>query len=532
MAVRPTAAPTHRAWARPQGLRTAAVVVVLIAAWELLARTVFAGSYVLSSPSAIVEQFLDQRGLYLRNLAYTAGNAAWGFVWGNLAAVALAVISTLVAPVKRTISGISVTIFCLPLVALAPILRSVFGAGDTTAIALAALAVFFTTFVAARLGFDAAPGGALEVVRSYGRGPVIGFSVVRARASVPALFAGLQVAAPAAFLGALVGEFAGAERGFGILTIQALRTLEPDRVWTVAAISTVVSCGAYVVIGAIGRLLCPWAATVDVSTASMRRPRRRWPWRVVGVLVSVAAVLGLWVGFLRAFDVDPYFAKTPADVWSELVTGPDSATMRDVVLPALWSTLGTTAIGFVAGLAFAVALAVLFTLLPWLERGALPVAVALRAVPIIATVPVIILVVGRGVLTTVVIVAIMSFFPTLVNCTAAMRRTPTGILDVLRAYDATPLARTTVAYLPNAVPALLASARIAVPTSLLGATVAEWLATGNGIGNLMTVAANTARYDVLWVCVAVLTLAAVIGYAAVSAGEAAVLGRIAPERAP
>lgn len=523
------AVPLDRSRALPEWARTTIVVVGLIAVWELLARTVLAGSYAIAPPSAVVTTFLDERDLYLRNLRYTAANAAWGFVWGNLAAVALAVVSSLVGPLRRTISGVSVTVFCLPLVALAPILRSVFGPGDATPIALAALAVFFTTFVAARLGFDAAPAGPLQVVRSYGRGIVTAFATVRARASVPALFAGLQIAAPAAFLGSLVGELAGAERGFGILTIQALRTLEPDRVWTVATISTVVSVGAYVLIGAIGRLLCPWAPSVDVTAVSERGDRRRWR-SLAAALVPIVAVLVLWVAFLRVFDVDPYFAKTPSDVWTELVSGPEAATMRDLVLPALWTTLGTTALGFVAGLALAVALASLFTLVPWLERGVLPVAVALRAVPIIATTPVIIITLGRGVLATVVIVAIMSFFPTLVNCAAAMRRTPVGILDVLRAYDAPPVARTTVAYLPNALPALLASARIAVPTSLLGATVAEWLATGDGIGNLMTVAANTARYDVLWVCVTVLTVAAVVGYGIVSAVESAVLARLAPER--
>jgi ABC-type nitrate/sulfonate/bicarbonate transport system permease component len=138
---------------------------------------------------------------------------------------------------------------------------------------------------------------------------------------------------------------------------------------------------------------------------------------------------------------------------------------------------------------------------------------------------------GRGLLATVVIVAVMSFFPTLVNCAAAMRRTPAGILDVLASYDAGRLARARVAHVPTAVPALLASARIAVPTSLLAATVAEWLATGRGMGNVMIVASGTARYDTLWVCVALLTIAAMIGYAAVGRVEGAILRRIAPERA-
>ena len=199
-----------------------------------------------------------------------------------------------------------------------------------------------------------------------------------------------------------------------------------------------------------------------------------------------------------------------------------------MVFGALWTTLWTTSLGYVAGLIGALVTAVVFILVPWLERALMPIAVALRSIPIIVTTPLIILFVGRGVLTTTAIVAVMSFFPTLVNCYAAMRRTPEGILDVLKSYDAQPVANVRNAYLPSAVPALLASARIAVPTSLLGATVAEWLATGDGIGAVMVTAFTRNDYNVLWVSVAVLTIVAVIGYSLVAAFELRTLERMAP----
>ncbi|MEM9710920.1 MAG: ABC transporter permease subunit [Actinomycetota bacterium] len=514
----------------PDGVRSLIVVVVTVGVWEVVARTVFSGSFVLSPPSSVLGSIYDERSLYARNLRHTIANAGWGFLWGNLVAIALAAVATLVPAVRRTIGAISLTTFCLPLIALAPILRVVLGPGESTPIALAALSVFFTTFIAALLGLDSAPGGALEVVRSYGRGRYAAFVFVRLRASVPALFAGLQIAAPAAFLGALVGEFTGSSRGFGILTIQALRTLETDRVWAVAVLSTLVSSGAYLLVGFLGRKLCPWAAAVDVTAAPTDPPVRGAARRLAALAAPVAAVLVLWVAFLVVFDVNTFFAKTPVDVWSDVVTGPDAAEMRSTVLPPLWSTIWTTSLGFVAGITAAVASAAVFILAPWLERALMPVAVALRAIPIVATTPVIILALGRGVVATVAIVGVMSFFPTLVNCVAAMRRTPEGILDVLRSYDAPSVATVWIAHLPTAVPALLASARIAVPTSLLGATVAEWLATGKGMGNLMTVAANTARYDVLWVSVVLLTLVAAGGYLAVASFERQVLARMQPGR--
>lgn len=500
----------------------------VILVWELAARTVYAGTYRLSPPTAVVAEFFENQGLYMRNLWHSTRSAAWGFLWGNLAAIALAAATSLVPWLRRSIGAVCLTVFCLPFIALAPILRVITGPGDGTPIALSALAVFFTTYVATLLGFDSAPGSALDVVRSLGRGRFSGFRKVRVRASVPAMFAGLQIAAPAAFLGAVVGEFTGAHNGLGILTVRALGALETDRIWVIALLSTLVSSGGYMVIGALGRRLCPWAPALDLASAPAARHEPGLLNRAVALVAPIAAVFAFWLAFLWVFQLDSFFAKTPLDVWLELFTEPDAAETRSYVFGALGTTLWTTALGFVLGLAGAVAAAVAFVLAPWLERGLMPVAVALRSIPIIVTTPVIIVFVGRGLLTTTAVVAVMSFFPTLVNCFAAMRRTPDGILDVLRSYDARRGAQVRNAYLPAAVPALLASARIAVPTSLLGATVAEWLATGDGMGAVMILAYTQSNYSVLWVSVTVLTLVAVFAYWLVAALELRTLERMAP----
>ena len=513
----------------PPRVFSALVGIGVILLWELLARTVYAGSYRLSPPTAVVVEFFEFRGLYLRNLWHSTKTAAWGFLWGNLAAIALAAVASLVPLLRRSIGAIALTIFCLPFIAVAPILRLITGPGNGTPIALSALAVVFTTYVAALLGFDLAPGSALDVVRSYGRGRTVAFRSVRIRASVPAMFAGLQIAAPAAFLGAVVGEFTGAHKGLGILTVRALGALQTDRIWVIAVMSTIVATGGYMVIGALGRYLCPWSPALDLGAVPTPRQEPGLLNRLTGLLAPIFVVFVFWYAFLWVFQIKPFFAKTPVDVWAELFTNADAPETRSMVFGALWTTLWTTSLGYVAGLIGALVTAVVFILVPWLERALMPIAVALRSIPIIVTTPVIILFVGRGLLTTTAIVAVMSFFPTLVNCYAAMRRTPEGILDVLKSYDAQPVANVRNAYLPSAVPALLASARIAVPTSILGATVAEWLATGDGIGAVMVTAFTRNDYNVLWVSVAVLTIVAVIGYWLVAAFEVRTLERMAPE---
>jgi len=102
-----------------------------------------------------------------------------------------------------------------------------------------------------------------------------------------------------------------------------------------------------------------------------------------------------------------------------------------------------------------------------------------------------------------------------------------GVFD---SYSASAWQMLVHARIPSALPAFFASARIAVPAAVLAATVAEWLATGTGIGNLMALSASTSNYNMLWSAVLALTCLSVAGHALVSVVERAVIARYAPEQ--
>ena len=84
--------------------------------------------------------------------------------------------------------------------------------------------------------------------------------------------------------------------------------------------------------------------------------------------------------------------------------------------------------------------------------------------------------------------------------------------------------------LPYALPSLFASARIAAPLAIVGATLAEWLATGEGIGNQMVLALARSNYTDLWASVALLTACAVAVYGLAASLEGVVLRRFASAR--
>jgi ABC-type nitrate/sulfonate/bicarbonate transport system permease component len=129
-----------------------------------------------------------------------------------------------------------------------------------------------------------------------------------------------------------------------------------------------------------------------------------------------------------------------------------------------------------------------------------------------------------------VIVGIVTFFPTLVNLIIGMRSAPQLACDFVHAYGGSKLTALRKVRFQYALPAFFASARIAAPTAIGGATLAEWLATGKGAGNLMLVASSSSRFDTLWSAVALIVLVSVAVYGLVSLAESFVLGRYAPEQ--
>ena len=502
-------------------------LAIALLLWQSLAW--LSGRFIVASPAEVVGYFSDNWAMLIRAAWITTKAAAIGFVWGNLAAIALAVIVFILPRAERLLTGLALLGFCLPLVATGPILRVLFGPGEGPQITLAALAVYYTTYLALLVGLRAIPQSWSDLVRSYGRGRRAELIHIRAMASLPYLIAGLQIAAPAAFLGAMVGEFTGAERGMGVLTIRAMRALDVPATWSLAILASGIAMMAYWAFGALGRRLTYAAPEILLSAPGPQI--RASPWRGVGRLVLlVLVVLILWQGVMDAFDLNRFFAKRPGDVWDYLVTRPEAGANRAALLGAFGETLRLTAPGYLAGLIFGAGLAALLVVAPSLAVGVMPLAVALRSVPIVTTAPLIVLALGRGATGTITIVAVMIFFPTLVACLHGLRQTPGQVVDVFDSYKASRWRLLVSARIPAMWPAFFASARMAVPAALLAVTTTEWLATGRGIGNLMALTASTSNYNMLWSSIVVLAGAAGLAYAGVGYIERAVLQRYAAEQ--
>ncbi len=242
--------------------------------------------------------------------------------------------------------------------------------------------------------------------------------------------------------------------------------------------------------------------------------------------LTLAVMCGLWEGAIVAFNLSSFVAKGPVAVFDYLVTVPSAAADRSDLLSALWITLRDAAFGYVGGTVIAIAVAVAVVWRKDVAQTLMPVAIALRSVPLVAMVPILTLVLGQGLLSVVVIAGIVTFFPTLVNVAEGLRSAPATAFDLFAAYGATDFEILRKARLPYALPAIFASARIAAPGALLGAILAEWLSTGQGLGDLMVTSSSTANYSMLWSAVVTITAVSILIYNAVSAIERPVVARL------
>jgi ABC-type nitrate/sulfonate/bicarbonate transport system permease component len=271
---------------------------------------------------------------------------------------------------------------------------------------------------------------------------------------------------------------------------------------------------------------------MSTTTAATPTPALRWiigalrPF--VNVIVTMAAVVVLWIIFLQVYDLDPLVAKSPIDIYHYLFSGTDAGAHRSLVSSGLGRTLLDAGLGFIAGLIAAVVVAVVFVLLRSVEQALLPMAVVVRSVPLVALTPLITLIFGRGLMATTVISGLIVFFPALVTMTFGLRSASRQAADLCRAYGAGGWTIARKVMLPSAVPAFFASARVGVPGALIGAMLAEWLSTGQGLGYAMLKDSSTFDYDHLWASVAVLTAASALAYNIIAAIETIALARFAP----
>jgi len=207
----------------------------------------------------------------------------------------------------------------------------------------------------------------------------------------------------------------------------------------------------------------------------------------------------LWQVLVEVRHVPTYIVPAPLDVLKRLSSDFGFFAGHGIV------TLFEAMSGFVIGCLIALVAAVLMSHSRYLERSILPLAILVKLTPVIAVAPLFVIWFGFGVMPKILIAALITFFPTLINGVTGFRSVDQGSLDFLRSLRASQREIFLKLRFPSALPYLFAAFRVSVPLSVIGAVVGEWFSADRGLGSVIIVA--NSNLDTITLFGAVFTLA-------------------------
>ena len=251
---------------RPEIVLAPLLLVVVVLAWEYGVIWLDVPTYILPPPSRIafaMWQGLDagifDRGGYWLHAGVTVAEVLLGFFTGSGVGLVLGTVISQFRILEATLRVYLVAIQSLPKVALAPIIVMWFGFGLTSKVVIICLLTFFPLLITSMAGFKAVDAERLELMRALGARPWQIFWKVRFPSALPYIFAGLDMAAVLAVVGAVVGEFVGAQRGLGTLILSMNAQMDTAGTFSVFIILAIVGVVMYQAMRIIERRYLFWS---------------------------------------------------------------------------------------------------------------------------------------------------------------------------------------------------------------------------------------------------------------------------------
>jgi NitT/TauT family transport system permease protein len=207
--------------------------------WELIGR---AGSFGRAWPplTEVIDTWFDHRSSLIRALVITAKEAAIGWAVGVVIAFLSGMLVVFIKRARPGVLHVSVVVNSIPVIALGPVLISIFPR-EVAPSALAAIAVYFTTLVAITTGFASTTKAHEDLFTVIGAGTRERFWRLQLPAALPLIVDGLKLAVPAAVLGAILGEWFGAPGGLGPILVATMQDAIYPLLWATALTGVAVS---------------------------------------------------------------------------------------------------------------------------------------------------------------------------------------------------------------------------------------------------------------------------------------------------
>lgn len=216
-------------------------------------------------------------------------------------------------------------------------------------------------------------------------------------------------------------------------------------------------------------------------------------------IISLAILLLIWELYVWLFELPAYLLPPPSAIWES------GASIIGAVPIHVWATLYTVLAGFLVSVTIAIPLGILISVNRLASEAIYPLLVFANAVPVIAVAPIIVVMLGTGIESRLVINFLVCFFPIMVATATGVLDTPKDYLDLSKSTGASFMTGLLTIRMPHAIPFIFSGLKIGITLSVIGAVVGEFITSNRGLGYLIVSA--TTNFDLAQAMFAVVVLA-------------------------
>jgi len=219
---------------------------------------------------------------------------------------------------------------------------------------------------------------------------------------------------------------------------------------------------------------------------------------------AIVAMVALWEILCRALNVPKWLLPAPSQIAVE------TWEIRAILPLHFGATLAAVVGGFVLAVITGIPLAVFLVYSPFMRRVIFPFLLTLQSVPKVALAPLLLLWVGYGLHSNMIVAATVAFFPIVIDTATGLESVDKELLELTRSLDASAARVFWRVRLPWALPYIFSSFKVAITLAVIGAVVAEFVGSDKGLGYLILTSSGAMKTTVMF---GVLVLLSALGMA-------------------
>jgi NitT/TauT family transport system permease protein len=241
------------------------VFVIILVLWELIVIIFTIPEYLLPKPSKIFAALYLSFGKLTPHITVTFIESFFGFLIGGFTGWLLAVLFSFSNTLEKALYPYAIALKSVPIVALAPLLIVWFGSGLLPKILISAIISFFPVVVNVVRGIKSVDSEAIDLFNSLSASKSQLFWKLQFHISMPYLFSALKISATLAVIGAIVGEFSGADKGLGFFILISSYRLETIDMFIGIVLSSLMGIMFFYLVNLFERLIAPWSKELNIN---------------------------------------------------------------------------------------------------------------------------------------------------------------------------------------------------------------------------------------------------------------------------